>query len=562
MASPSDKIDDKARKMEYKNLIKEKILRPSKSSEFSDTRGHHSHLVIRDSHYLIKMPTSFITCSACHRGRVLKISSIQDLSTHDLLTEIYSSIGKNPCTKRKQTPKEPQDAQESYTTSNPTAKKAKYEHLPLSNEPYSPIQPNTYFQPISNEQQQPHQNTQLTPLPMHQGGPVNVLSNKLASSNSNFNQNHPPINHPSNQPLNQQHNQSTINQPLNHPPINHASINYTSINQPLNQPLQPLQPLNQNVNQPPLSKRIPNIEDFLNDFEEIQELPNLNERLSIKSIGSTTKVSGYTLSTLFNGLSSFPTSLDLSLSLSIEADITNKFYTNDTLIIPLPAYSSTMFMKDFNKNQFLSDENLTSTINKRIVEFIMQPNVSFQQLKIVIIFNYFQEGVPERPHENQSHKYVGNIYVINRLNVLQDSSLTFTNSRYTFNHNFTWVDPKEEWIKVELFNDLIIKPLQNEIIMKYHQDLLGNHIHSSVLERGSNLNLIPYTVDESFLVTSSSSLYVVNFISLKILRVLCGIDGLQMISYLLSVQVNTRHNLHLLKLLLDRLKEQAATQAN
>jgi hypothetical protein len=492
------------------------------------------------------MPTSFITCSSCHRGRVLKIISIEESSTEEILNEIYSSIGKHPCSKRKQTSKETQDA---FNKSFPEGlKKAKYlsesntsivsstSSAPASNvttqdQNYSPLQPNTYFSSVpslnhsnvNSENSSNHQSSQiqLNPLLIHQGGPVNLLSSKpqlVSAPNINSLNNAGPSGY------------------------NHSgSVNPVSLPQ-------------SGTPQPGLISRIPTIEEFLGDFEDLQELPNINEKLDIKSIGSNAKISAYTLSALFNGMSSFPISLDLFLSLSVETDITDKFFTLDTLIIPLPAYSATMFMKDFNKNHFLTDENLTSTISKRILDFISQPSVNLQNLKIVIIFNYFQEGVPDRPHENQSHKYVGNIYVINRLNVLQDSSLTFTNSRYTFNHNYTWVDPKEEWVKVEMFNELIIKPLQSEIFMKYHQDLLGNHLHGSVLERGSTINLIPYTVDESFLVTASSSLYVVNFITLKIIRILCAADGLQMISYLLSVKVNSRHNLHLLKILLDRLK--------
>ncbi|CCH42659.1 hypothetical protein BN7_2203 [Wickerhamomyces ciferrii] len=92
---------DSTKGLEYKNLIKEKILKPSKSNEFQFLRKHHSHLVIRDSNYFNKNPTCFIACASCHRGRVLKISYIQEKVNIDILNEIYTIIGANPCSKKR-----------------------------------------------------------------------------------------------------------------------------------------------------------------------------------------------------------------------------------------------------------------------------------------------------------------------------------------------------------------------------------------------------------------------------------------------------------------------------
>ncbi|KAH3681616.1 hypothetical protein WICPIJ_007421, partial [Wickerhamomyces pijperi] len=100
-SSEMDPNEAKALKTEYKNLIKEKVLLPSRLPEFDIIRGHHQHLVIRDSHYLIKAPTSFITCSSCHRGRVLRVQTIKENLTNDILIEIYQAISKSECSKRK-----------------------------------------------------------------------------------------------------------------------------------------------------------------------------------------------------------------------------------------------------------------------------------------------------------------------------------------------------------------------------------------------------------------------------------------------------------------------------
>lgn len=139
----AEKTHDHSKGLEYKNLIKEKILKPSKLPQHLSLKKHHSHLVIRDSNYFNKNPTSFIACASCHRGRVLKLSTIQESTTDDILNEIYSIIGVNPCSKKR--------AKTNITTDETKRQKSdQLHHLPsLSNGPLIKI-PNfqDFFQDI------------------------------------------------------------------------------------------------------------------------------------------------------------------------------------------------------------------------------------------------------------------------------------------------------------------------------------------------------------------------------------------------------------------------------
>ncbi|KAH3676510.1 hypothetical protein WICPIJ_009064, partial [Wickerhamomyces pijperi] len=299
---------------------------------------------------------------------------------------------------------------------------------------------------------------------------------------------------------------------------------------------------------------IPKFEDFFSDWEEITELPPLDERLPVKSLSTTIKVTNYTLTSLFSQCTQFPTTLDFFLSLCIEKEYGDSFFNKDTLLIPFPTYSCTSFMKDFNKDLFLKDDHIRAVIMNRVKMFVNQPLFNVQNFKVVILFNFFQEGVPQRPQEHQAHKYVGNVYTLSGFSVnVADNSLAYQSSRITFNHNYTMIDQKEEWIKSEVFNQLVVNPLQKEVYLKFGEYLLGSYINISVLERGPMMTFLPYTVESGYIVTSSSSMLVVNFIILKILRVLMSENGLQMISYLVSIKVNSKYNLYILKLLLDLL---------
>ncbi|KAH3670853.1 hypothetical protein WICMUC_004822 [Wickerhamomyces mucosus] len=515
---PDDIESNKARKIEFKNLIKEKVLKPSKTPQFDFIRQHHSHLVIRDSHYLLKAPTSFITCASCHRGRVLKISTIKGNSTESILNEIYSSIVKNPCSKKKQTSKEQQLQHDNSLANN------------------SSIDESNSI--LSNDSKRLRLSYNLDSILSHNNNNSNSEHNSLTSFTFPF-------------------------QPTQ--PLNNATTGNTATSSISNPSISSTGPISSyhahGSRQESLSNIIPTFDQFFHDWEDVVELPTFSEKVVVKSLNASFNVTNFTLTTLFNSLTTFPTSLDFFLSLAIENEIGDNFFTKDTLIIPMPTYSCTLFQKEINKDILSKDEHLKKVINDRIAKFVNQQGLNLANFKVVIFFNFYQEGVPQRPQEHQAHKYVGNVYTLHDFNVnSSDSSLNYLISRVSFNHNYSVIDEKEEWLKTEIFNELVVSQLQEETLKKFHEYLLGSFVNVSVLERGPLMNFLPYTVDNNFLVTSSSSMFVVNFLSLKTLRVLLGENGLHMISYLISVKVNTKHNLYILKLLLERLQQQRTIQ--
>lgn len=482
----SAELKDSVKKIEFKNLIKDKVLKPSKLARFDNVRGHHSHLVIRDSHYLLKAPTSFITCASCHRGRVLKISMIQELTTEQILDEIYHTILKNPCSKRKNTSKENQVISDAY----------KKQQLGAITPAFGAHDKYKRSHPLGSLQQLPTYlpQTPMVLLPQTNGYPL------------------PPA--------------SSIHESI----VPNTSQNTTS-------------------------DQVPTFDAFFSDFEPLTNFPQLSKTMEIASTGSAVKVTSFTLTSLFNAQSNFPANLDMFLSQAMSQQFGTQFFTEDTLFVPLPTYACTLFAKDSNKLHFRRDEVFQRVLNARIHDFVHQPNVNLSNLRIIIMFNAFQEGVPDRPQENQSHKYVGNVYVLHSFSVLADSSLSFSNLRYSFNHNYTWIDSKHEAAKNELFNELILSKLQNEVFMKTNEVALGTHVNPLVLDRAALMTVIPFTTEDTFVLSASGSLFVVCFICLKLLRILTGEDGLQMIGYVSTVHFNSKFHLYLLRLMLENLKQ-------
>jgi hypothetical protein len=460
------------KKLEFKNLIKDRVLKPSKLPKYDSVRGHHAHLVIRDSHYLIKEPTSFITCSSCHRGRVLKIATIKELTTQQILNEIYSTIGKNPCQKRKNTAREKQ---------------------------------------ILPEHQQVESQSHVQPFPS-----LNTVTAMVP----------------------------TPYQPSYHPL---TSVSY---------PLPPSSGLTHSLPQSQAIGEIPSFEDLFTDFEPLQNLPQFCETINVSSIGAAMKVTSFTLISLFHGHSNFPANLDFLLSLAVQGNF--GFFTHDTLIVPLPVQACTMFVKDplTNVRFFRSNEGLLTTLNNRIHEFVQQKDFDLANLKVVIYFNYFQESFPERANEPNFNKYVGNMYIISGFRALSDSRLTFSSLRYAYNYGHSVVDNNEEIAKNGLFYELILSRLQNEVFLKTNEAGLGTHISPLELEKPAHITMIPYTCEESQVGYLTRSLFIVCYISLKLLRVAMSDDSLHSLACLSTVQYNSKFHIYLLKLLLEHLRSQ------
>ncbi len=457
--------------LEYKNLIKEKILKPSKLPEYQSLRKHHSHLVIRDSNYFNKTPSSFIACASCHRGRVLKISLIQDSTTNDILNEIYSIIGVNPCSKKR-----------------------------------------------AKQQVNSTTNDQKKHRPSTAGSSANTSTT------------------------------STIPAPLQPPPS-------TNI----------LNPLNPSASLPKEISKIPTLDDFFTDFDQPTSLPNLDIKAPIKSINSITTITTSSLLSMLKGETNFPTSLDLFLSLGISKQFPNFHNNNDTIIIPLPCISNTRFSTSLDESLYLNDFNLIDSINHKISDFLTnKPTSSIPNLKIIIIIGSFQEGSPQNPQEDQSHKYVCKIillsdFIINELN----NQLLYQTKKFFLNHDYTFIDSKFEWLQSQLLQKLIIKPLQSHFTKKFEYPILGDQISSDVFLNTSMTINVPYIMNSGFYqINHTTSLYIVVYLVLNLLSRFENLnrsngfdDQMGLMNSLNGIEYNNQFNINVLKMVLDYLRE-------
>lgn len=505
-------------KTAYKNLIKDKVLKPSKLSKYDAIKAHHSHLVIRDSHYLIKSPTSFITCASCHRGRVLKINTIKELSTEQILYEIYSTIGKNLCQKRRNANRNNQVLQQEQITQHSFANNLDSNHQIFHHQQQQHQQQHFHAQQHHQQQHISHQNQQN----QHQS---QSMSHNLQA------QSLPLV------PM--------VSLPNTYPSSVYPPAMGTSYSLPTSLPQ--LQASHQ-------THKMPSFEDLFTDFEPLQNLPQFAENMTIPTIGSTIKITSFTLASLFHAQSNFPANLDCFLSMALEQNF--GLYTNDTLIVALPTYACTMFVKDpeTNISHFRNDENLLRVLNTRIHNFVQQSDFNLQNLKIVIYFNCFNDTVSDKLHEPPLNTYVGNMYVLSSFQTMSDSSLTYTAARYAYNQSTNWIDPAEELAKNKLFNELVISKLQNEVFLSTNEVQLGTHINQQCFEKNAHTTVITFISDENFVVSAASSLFVVCYISVKLLRVLLGEDGLQMLAYQSNVHFNSKFHIYLLKLMLEQLE--------
>lgn len=458
--------------LEYKNLIKEKILKPSKSPEYQYLKKHHSHLVIRDSNYFNKNPSSFIACASCHRGRVLKLSLIKESTTNDILNEIYSIIGVNPCSKKRA---KQSSVSSSSSTSVPT--------VALSSS-------------IDQRKQRP--------------APISSSS----SSNTTV----------------KNHSTNSIS----------TSVNSNS------------------------SFRIPNFEDFFADIDQPSTISNINLKVPIKSINSFTTITSASLISILTGETNFPTSLDLFLSLGISQNFPEFHDSKDTLIIPLPCISNTRFSNSLDENIYLNDFNLNDSINHKISNFLSQKNSSsstLSNLKIIVIICSFQEGSPQNPQEDQTHKYVGKLlilsdFIVNELN----NQLLYQTRKFFLNHDYTYIDSKFEWLQSQFLQKIIIKPLQSHFAKKFDYPVLGDQISSDVfLNTSISLN-VPYIMNSGFYqINHTTSLYIVCYLVLNLLgkfvQLGSGLDDqMGLMGALNGIEYNNQFNIHVLKLVLDELK--------
>lgn len=213
-------------------------------------------------------------------------------------------------------------------------------------------------------------------------------------------------------------------------------------------------------------------------------------------------------------------------------------------------------MKDpeANLSFFRTDDNLIRTLSTRINQFVQQRDFNPAKFKVVILFNYFMERTGNRL-QDQSPRYIGNMYVLNEFQTMDDSSLSFINSRYASYHDQSSIDVADELSKAKLFNELIISKLQNEVFLKTNQMILGTHINALCLEKQATTTAVTYITDSDFVMSPSSSLFIICFISLKLLRLLMtSAEGLQSLGYLCPISFNEKFHLYILKLMLEQLK--------